>query len=88
MFTEYEKAELMLLTLDENNNSGTYYRRVANHHDWAIYEIVDTEDWLDAFWYIAINRKEKEVLVNPEYYDSSELPDITEMLEDFEYYFN
>lgn len=88
MFTDYERARLMLLTLEEYQGSPKkYYRRVANYYNWTVYEIIEGEEWSDTFWYIAINHKSKEVLVNPEYYDNSELPDIVEMLQDFDYYF-
>lgn len=88
MFTDYERAELMLLTLDEyEGSSKKHYRRVANYYNWTVYEIVERDEWSDTFWYMAINRKNKDVLVNSECYDNSELPDIVEMLEDFEYYF-
>lgn len=89
MFTEYEKARLMLLTLDEYEGSPKKsYRRVANYYNWTVYEMMERDEWSDTFWYMAINRKSKEVLVNSECYDSSELPDIVEMLQDFEYFFN
>lgn len=85
MFTNYERAELMLLTLDEyEGNPKKSYRRVANYYNWTVYEIFES----DTFWYMAINRKNKEALVHPEYYDNSELPDIVDMLDDFEDYFN
>ena len=88
MFTDYERARLMLLTLEEyEGNPKKYYRRVANYYNWTVYEIIEGEEWSDTFWYIALNHKSKEVLVNPECYDSYELPDIVEMLQDFEYYF-
>ncbi len=89
MFTDYERAELMLLTLNEYEGSPKKsYRRVANYYNWTVYEMNERDEWSDNFWYMAINRKNKEVLVHPEYYDSSELPDIVEMLQDFDYFFN
>lgn len=86
MFTDYEKAELTLAEYQGHLNKG--YRRVANYYNWTVYELVERDDWSDTFWYMAINHKSKEVLVNSEYYDTSELPDIVEMLQDFEYFFN
>lgn len=89
MFTDYERAELMLLTLDEyEGNPKKSYRRVANYYNWTVYEMVEREEWSDTFWYMAINHRSKEVLVHSESYDISELPDIIEMLQDFDYYFN
>ena len=86
MFTPYERAELTLA--EYTNTPGKSYRRVANYYNWTVYELMDREEWSDTFWYMAINHKSKEVLVNSESYDNSELPDIVEMLQDFEYFFN
>lgn len=86
MLTDYERA---ILTLDEYEGSlKKHYIRVANYRNWAIYMMIERGEWSDTFWYMAINHKSKEVLVNSEYYDTSELPDIVDMLEDFEYFFN
>lgn len=85
MFTDYERAELTLA--EYQNNPAKDYRRVANYYNWTVYEMVERDEWSDTFWYMAINRKNKEVLVNPECYDNSELPDIIDMLDDFDYYF-
>lgn len=86
MLTDYERA---ILTLDEyEGSSKKHYIRVANYRNWAIYMMIERGEWSDTFWYMAINHKSKEVLENPECYDISELPDIIDMLEDFEYYFN
>lgn len=85
MFTNYERARLMLEEYQTDPKKD--YRRVTNYYNWTVYEIIEKEEWSDTFWYIALNHKSKEVLVNPEYYDNSELPDIVEMLQDFEYYF-
>lgn len=85
MFTDYERAELTLA--EYQNNPAKDYRRVANYYNWTVYEMVERDEWSDTFWYMAINRKNKEVLVNPECYDNSELPDIIDMLQDFDYYF-
>lgn len=86
MFTDYERAEL---TLEEyQNNPAKDYRRVANYYNWTVYEMIDREEMSNTFWYMAINHKNKEVSIHSEYYDNYELPDIVEMLQDFEYYFN
>lgn len=86
MFTDYERAELTLA--EYQNDPKKSYRRVANYYNWTVYEMMERDEWSDTFWYMAINRKSKEVLVNSECYDTSELPDIVEMLQDFEYFFN
>lgn len=86
MFTDYERAELTLA--EYQNNPKKNYRRVANYYNWTIYEMIERDEWSDTFWYMATNHKSKEVLENPECYDISELPDIIDMLEDFDYYFN
>lgn len=49
--------------------------------------MIERDEWSDTFWYMIVNHKNKEVFVNSESYDSSELPDIVEMLQDFEYYY-
>lgn len=86
MFTDYERAELTLA--EYQNNPKKSYRRVANYYNWTVYEMIERDEWSDTFWYMATNHKSKEVLVNSECYDNSELPDIVEMLQDFEYFFN
>lgn len=86
MFTHYERAELTLA--EYQNNPKKDYRRVANYRNWTVYEMNERDEWSDTFWYMAINHKNKEALENLVVYDISELPDIVEMLEDFEYYFN
>lgn len=86
MFTEYERAELTLA--EYQNNPAKDYRRVANYYNWTVYEMIDREELSNTFWYMAINHKNKEVSIHSEYYDISELPDIVEMLQDFEYFFN
>ena len=85
MFTNYERAELTLAEYQNNPDRG--YRRVVNYYNWTVYEMQERAEWSDTFWYMAINHKSREVLVNPEYYDNTELPDIVEMLQDFDYYF-
>lgn len=86
MLTDYERA---ILTLDEyEGSSKKHYRRVANYYNWAIYMMIERDEYSDAFWYMAINHKSKKVLVNSVLYDISELPDIVEMLQDFEYFFD
>lgn len=86
MFTDYERAELTLA--EYANTPGKGYRRIANYYNWTVYELMDREEWSDTFWYMAINHRNKEVLVNSVCYDSSELPDIVEALQDFEYFFS
>lgn len=86
MFTDYERAELTLA--EYQNNPKKNYRRVANYYNWTVYEMIERDEWSDTFWYMATNHKNKEVFVSSESYDNSELPDIVEMLEDFEYFFN
>lgn len=87
MFTNYERAELTLA--EYQNDPKKDYRRVANYYNWTVYEMIERDEWSDTFWYMIVNHKNKEVFVNSESYDSSELPDIVEMLQDFfEYYFN
>ena len=85
MFTDYEKAEL---TLEEyQNNPAKHYRRLVNYYNWTIYEMIDREEMSNTFWYMAVNHKSKEVSIHSEGYDISELPDIIDMLDDFDYYF-
>ena len=86
MFIDYERAELTLA--EYQNDPKKDYRRVANYYNWTVYEMIEREEWSDTFWYMAINHKSREVLVSSESYDNSELPDIVEMLQDFDYYFN
>lgn len=85
MFTDYEKAEL---TLEEyQNNPAKHYRRLVNYYNWTVYEMIDREEMSNTFWYMAVNHKSKEVSIHSEGYDISELPDIVDMLDDFDYYF-
>lgn len=85
MFTDYEKAEL---TLEEyQNNPAKHYRRLVNYYNWTVYEMIDREEMSNTFWYMAVNHKSKEVSIHSEGYDISELPDIIDMLDDFDYYF-
>jgi hypothetical protein len=85
MFTDYERAELTLA--EYQNNPAKHYRRLVNYYNWTVYEMIDREEMSNTFWYMAVNHKSKEVSIHSEGYDISELPDIIEMLQDFEYYF-
>ena len=85
MFTDYERAELTLA--EYQNNPAKHYRRLVNYYNWTVYEMIDREEMSNTFWYMAVNHKSKEVSIHSEGYDISELPDIVDMLDDFDYYF-
>lgn len=93
MFTDYQRA---LITLDElNNTSDAQYGIIGKVKNYEVYEILEPyydEYYFEVlgyyYWYMAIDDINERVKINSEVYDETDKPDISELLNDFEYFFN
>ena len=66
------------------------YSIMGVYNDWVIYEMkeIDSQNTsIRNYWYMAINDKLAESLVNLKYYDDSDKLDIYELFKNFNYYF-
>ena len=92
MFTDYERA---MNTLEEvRETADAWYDIVGEVNNFTVYEIANPnydEYFFEVlgydYCYIAINYKTREVKISSEIYDDSDKPDISELLDDFDYYF-
>lgn len=88
MFAEYERA---LLTLNEyERDEYSSYSTMGVYNDWVIYEMkeIDSRNTsIKNYWYMAISDKLAEALVNLVYHDDSERLELSELCDNFNYYF-